>query len=141
MHLLALVDLFGIEVVERPPRGRNLEQVEILRVGIADPRHFRPCFPSLGLKVFRPGFHQRPPLLEQVASRVGGGDGSRIGAHGQEAAGHRESGTGPMPAAVVELPVEGASAEVVRTNAWQARQLLARSVWPTLRTRRRRRCR
>ena len=44
------------------------------------------------------------------------------------AAGHRESGTGPMPAVVVELPVEGASAEVVRANAWQARQLLARGV-------------
>ena len=44
------------------------------------------------------------------------------------AAGHRESVTGPMPAVVVELPVEGASAEIVRANAWQARQLLARGV-------------
>ena len=33
-----------------------------------------------------------------------------------------------MPAIIVELPVEGASAEIVRANAWQVRQLLARGV-------------
>ena len=41
---------------------------------------------------------------------------------------HRGSGAGPMPAVIVELPVEGASAEIVRANAWQVRQLLARGV-------------
>ena len=41
------------------------------------------------------------------------------------AAAHRESGTGTM---VVELRVEGASAEILRANAWQVRQLLARGV-------------
>lgn len=34
VDLLALVHLFGVEVVERPPRGRHLEQVEVLRVGV-----------------------------------------------------------------------------------------------------------
>ncbi|MDE0350326.1 MAG: aldolase/citrate lyase family protein [Gammaproteobacteria bacterium] len=44
------------------------------------------------------------------------------------AAAHRESRAGPMPAVIVELPVEGASAEILRANAWQVRQLLARGV-------------
>ena len=44
-------------------------------------------------------------------------------------AAHREArADGPMPAVLVELPVEGASAEIVRANAWQVRQLLARGV-------------
>ncbi len=44
-------------------------------------------------------------------------------------AGHREApSTRPMPAVLVELPVEGASADIVRANAWQVRQLLARGV-------------
>ena len=34
----------------------------------------------------------------------------------------------PMPAVIVELPVEGASPDVLRANAWQVRQLLARGV-------------
>ena len=43
--------------------------------------------------------------------------------------GHRESQPSrPMPAVLVELPVEGASADIVRANAWQVRQLLARGV-------------
>ena len=45
------------------------------------------------------------------------------------AAGHRDApAAGPMPAVIVELPVEGASADIVRANAWQVRQLLARGV-------------
>ena len=45
------------------------------------------------------------------------------------AAGHRDAAaTDPMPAVIVELPVEGASADIVRANAWQVRQLLARGV-------------
>ena len=48
--------------------------------------------------------------------------------HGLATAHRASHPTEPMPAVIVELPVEGASAEIVRANAWQARQLLARGV-------------
>ena len=48
--------------------------------------------------------------------------------HGLADAHRARQTTEPMPAVIVELPVEGASAEIVRANAWQARQLLARGV-------------
>lgn len=41
---------------------------------------------------------------------------------GPTASGHR------MPTVIVETPVEGTSAEIVRFNAWQFRQILARGV-------------
>jgi 4-hydroxy-2-oxoheptanedioate aldolase len=43
-------------------------------------------------------------------------------AGGPTRSGHR------MPTVIVEAPVEGASAEIVRYNAWQFRQILARGV-------------
>ena len=41
VDILALVNLFGIEVVERPPRRDHLEQVEVLRVGVEDLKRAR----------------------------------------------------------------------------------------------------